>query len=254
MNLLITNDDGYSSRGIRVLAERLAAENNVFILAPESNRSAVSNHLTMFRENTFTKISDNVFSCSGYPADCTFAGVAGNLFNVKIDAVVAGINYGANLGTDIIYSGTCAAVRQAVLQKIPGIAVSLDLQNHKYTSEEEIKFEPIADFVAKNLEKLVSLSRIDFPRTFVNVNGAAIEKYKGVVFTNKLCQRNYNDKIMFNKKSDNIYESEFVFGENITEVGDKSDFDICHNGYISVTSVYADPVGFEFIDGISFSV
>lgn len=252
MNLLITNDDGYSSRGIKVLAEKLSLENNVYVLAPDSNRSAVSNHLSLFNGNIFNKISDNVFTCSGYPADCTFSGVAELLFNVKIDAVVAGINTGANLGTDIVYSGTCAAVRQAVLQKIPGIAVSLDLHNHK--AGEEIKFEPIADFVAKNLKKLLSLSRIEYPRTFVNVNGASVEKYSGAVFTNKLCQLTYKDKIKIIKKSENVYESEFVFGENITESGNNTDFDICQNEYISVSSVYADPVAFEFIDGISFSV
>lgn len=256
MNLLLTNDDGYNSPGLKALADRLSLEHKIFIVAPESNRSAVSHHFTMFSQNKIVKIEDNIFSCSGYPADCSFVGFAGDLFGEKIDAVIAGINIGANLGTDIVYSGTCAAVRETVLHGIPGIAVSLDVVDWDKSNKEGFKFNALADFTAKNLEKLISLACITYPRAFVNVNGASVEKYKGVKFTDTLCVRNYNDKIKIvpSEKSSKEYIAQFIFGENITKEDEKSDFTICRNEYVSVSVIYADPISRDVADGISFFI
>ena len=254
MNLLLTNDDGYDSPGLEALAEKLTQKHSVFILAPDSNRSAVSHHFIMFRKNTFTKISENIYACSGYPADCTFAGAVGNLFGVKIDAVIAGINIGANMGTDIIYSGTCAAARQAVLIGIPGIAVSIDPVDWEKVKKEGCKFTAIADFVTKNLEKLISLCTLEYPRSFVNINASSLDSYKGAKIANELCFRNYGDSIKFKKDGDNVSESEIVMGENHTELLPDTDFGISRNGYIAVSKVYADPLPERIVDGISFSM
>lgn len=254
MNLLLTNDDGYDSPGLKALAERLAQDNSVYILAPDSNRSAVSHHFTMFRKNTFTKISENVYACSGYPADCTFAGAIGNLFDVKIDAVIAGINIGANMGTDIIYSGTCAAARQAVLIGLPGIAVSIDPVDWQKAEKEGFKFTAVADFLAKNLEKLIFLCSLEYPRAFVNINASSLDSYKGAKLANELCVRNYGDSIKFKKDGEKISESEIVMGQNHTEVLPETDFGISRSGYIAVSKVYADPMAERIVDGISFSM
>ena len=125
MNLLLCNDDGFDSEGIKVLAKKLSQKHKVYIVAPDSNRSAVSHHITMFKENTLIKLDDNLYSCSGFPVDCVFTGIESSLFGVKIDAVISGINRGANMGTDIIYSGTCAVARQGVLSGLPSVAFSL---------------------------------------------------------------------------------------------------------------------------------
>ena len=264
MNLLLTNDDGYESPGLKVLAETLAKEHKVFVVAPDSNRSAVSNHFTMFRSNGFTKISDNIYSCSGYPADCAFAGLCGGLFEEKMDALVAGINIGANMGTDIIYSGTCAAARQAVLMGFPAVAVSLDAVNWEWAKAAGLKFEPLAGFVLKNLEKLVSLNRLEYPRGFVNVNACSVnnmekgvgdgEHYKGARIAGKLCVRDYKDSIKFVQQEKDLKKSEFVPGENHTEKEAGTDFTITREGFIAVSVVSADPCAFENIDGISFSM
>ena len=254
MNLLLTNDDGYDSPGLKALADRLAREHQVYILAPDSNRSAVSHHFTMFRKNTLRKISDNVYACSGYPADCTFAGSVGGFFGVKIDAVIAGINIGANMGTDIIYSGTCAAARQAVLINIPGIAVSIDPVDWETARREGCKYTAIADFVAKNLKTLMSLCTLKAPRSFVNINACSLDSYKGANLTSELCLRNYKDSINFIDKGDGLFETEIVMGENITEKLPETDFGITRDGYIAVSRVYADPLAESIVDGILFSM
>ncbi|MDR0720099.1 MAG: hypothetical protein LBF78_10730, partial [Treponema sp.] len=127
MNILLTNDDGVDSPGIITLFETLKAcpGHNVFVLAPDSDRSGVSNGLlALTKPLKITEKQSNVWSCEGLPADCVLAACLGGR-PCKPDVVISGINRGGNLGTDIIYSGTCAAARQASLLGIPGIALSL---------------------------------------------------------------------------------------------------------------------------------
>ena len=127
MTILLTNDDGIQAKGINVIAERLIKDGHeVYVVAPDSNRSAVSHHITIWNVNTLKNQGENRWSCSGYPSDCVCVGLESNLFDFKFDVVVSGINQGANMGTDIIYSGTCGAARQAVLNGVPGIALSVD--------------------------------------------------------------------------------------------------------------------------------
>ena len=75
MNLLLSNDDGFASEGLNILAKKLSEKHKVFIIAPDSNRSAVSHHITMVTQNNMTKLADNIWSCSGYPVDCVFTGL-----------------------------------------------------------------------------------------------------------------------------------------------------------------------------------
>ena len=125
MNILITNDDGFDADGIKTLASRLAQEHTVFIVAPAGNRSAASHIISMHKNLEIKKIADSVWSCSGYPADCVLTALKSPLLPVKPDCILSGINAGANMGTDIVYSGTCAAARQGALDGIPSVALSL---------------------------------------------------------------------------------------------------------------------------------
>ncbi|MCR4734462.1 MAG: 5'/3'-nucleotidase SurE [Treponema sp.] len=242
MNLLLTNDDGYGSEGLKILAEVLSEKNNVYIIAPDSNRSAVSHHITIFNNNVLKRVSERLCTFSGYPADCTFAGLSGAFPDVKFDAVIAGINYGPNLGTDIIYSGTCAAAREAVLRNVPGIALSIDPVDWKKAEKEGFKFKALAEFVADNLEKMIKLAKLDFPRAFVNVNAISADSYKGVKITNSLCVRVYEDSLKFEKEADNSYKTSLVSASNKTCGEESSDYFVCRDGYISLSLVYADPV------------
>lgn len=254
MNLLVTNDDGYEAEGINVLVKRLAKEHNVFVVAPSSNRSAVSHSITMFTPGKLKKVSDKIWACSGTPVDCVCIAIQSSLCNVKFDAVVAGINCGSNIGTDIIYSGTCGAARQGVLLGIPSIAVSLDIFG--CDKKEGFKFSALADFTAKNLEKLVSLSQTDVKnrRTFVNINALSSDSYKGVKVSDEISLRTYKDSIEIVEEGDEL-KSIYHPGGSLSLVhfqnGDEA---ICRDGFISVSQVLVDPFCCSTVDCIDFSL
>ena len=253
MNILIVNDDGIECEGIQVLANRLAQEHTVCVLAPDVNRSAVSHYITMFNSNTLKQHKGNEWCCSGFPADCTCLGLESDLFGVKFDVVLSGINKGANLGTDIVYSGTCAGARQAVFSGTPGIAVSLDPIDYQKVEEEGWKYNALADFVAKNLDTLISLTNVTSPRMFVNINGASRDSYKGVKIGKSLCRRQYNDTFRVVEEEGKMV-SHFYPGRVNAHYEEDSDVKVVEEGYICVNQVYADPVCNEVVDGISFKL
>ena len=259
MNLLLTNDDGFDSVGIKVLANRLSKEHNVFIVAPSSNRSAVSHCITMFHPLTIKKEGENVWSCSGYPSDCVVTALKSSLLDKKIDAVISGINIGSNLGTDIVYSGTCAAARQGVFYGVPSIALSLEptnwtLDDIKNKRADKLKFDALADFVAKNLEKLISLSKTNHPRIFVNVNAASLDVYKGVKISTELSVREYKDSVKLEEDSEFSCKSTFCTEGTETKKTCKNDFGICQDEFISISQVFADPMCADLVDCIEFSL
>lgn len=124
MRILISNDDGYFSPGIMLLAEVLAPLAEVTVVAPERDRSGSSNSLTLDRPLTVRKAQNGFFFVNGTPTDCVHIAVTGLLPHLP-DVVISGINYGANVGDDTIYSGTVAAATEGFLLGIPSIAISL---------------------------------------------------------------------------------------------------------------------------------
>lgn len=256
MNILITNDDGIQAEGLQVLVKHLSKKNKVFVLAPDSNRSAVSNHLTMFSPCTLIKFSENQWGCSGFPADCSFHGIHSGIFEEKIDVVVSGINKGYNMGTDIVYSGTCAAARQAVLDGVPAIAVSIEPDSWEESKKTGLKYDAIAEFVEKNLEKLKTLSSTSEPRTFTNVNGASVDSYEGVQIVNRLCIRNYGDSAKLTDENENTKISSYIMGFH--SVGNtyhpQSDASFAKKHFVVVSSVYVDPMCAKIVDDIDFKL
>jgi len=253
MNLLLTNDDGFDAPGLNVLAKRLAKEHKVFVIGPDRNRSAVSNHASLFGKLELTKVKENFWKSEGYPADCASIGIESDLTGVKIDAVVSGINCGANMGTDIIYSGTCAAARSAVLSGVPGIAVSLDPIDWANVQKGTLNYEPVADFVAKNIETLISLCNLSYPRMFVNVNGGAFDSYKGAKMVNKICRRQYSDEIQVFEEDEKLY-TKCIFGEGKTLEENNTDYDLVRKGFVSISRVYVEPVCDEQVDDLDFKL
>ena len=239
MNILITNDDGYQSRGLKTLAAVLSEKHNVYIMAPSSNRSAVSHCIIMNSPLELERIEDNFYTCSGFPADCVINGVMSGVFP-KIDCVVAGINYGANIGTDIIYSGTCGAARQGALYGIPSIAVSLEHPKAWDAKEEAYNFEPSARFVLDHFEELYSLVKSKKNVTFVNVNGLSCDAYKGMKMVTEIAVRDYGDQVRL-EKTDTGYKSHFIMGRSDTLGGETSDFRIAQDGYVAVALMSAMP-------------
>ena len=126
MKILVSNDDGYLATGIKVLTEALQDIAEVVVVAPDRNRSAASNSLTVHSPLRVHRHGENRFNVDGTPSDCVHLALTGFL-DEDPDLVVSGINHGANLGDDVIYSGTVAAAMEGRFLGLPAIAVSLVL-------------------------------------------------------------------------------------------------------------------------------
>ena len=124
MRILVSNDDGYFSPGIAILAESLQELGEVMVVAPERDRSGASNSLTLDRPLTVRRAANGFRYVNGTPTDCVHVALTG-LVDPLPDLVVSGINFGANMGDDTIYSGTVAAATEGYLLGIPSIAMSL---------------------------------------------------------------------------------------------------------------------------------
>jgi 5'-nucleotidase len=124
--ILLSNDDGYRSRGLEALRKALARVADVVVCAPEVEQSAASHALSLHRPLRLSRHEPGVFSVDGTPADCVYIALAAGdrVLPRRPDAVVAGLNHGLNLGDDVFYSGTVAAAREGALKGIPGLAVS----------------------------------------------------------------------------------------------------------------------------------
>ena len=154
MKILLTNDDGIMSEGLQVLVSVLEKEHEVWVVAPDRNRSAVSHSILMDIPLKIKKKAKRQYACSGVPVDCVVHGVRA-ILKGNPDCIISGINHGANLGTDILFSGTAAAARQGALYGIPSIALSLQSETGTYD------FWHLADFVLKHLENILKLSERD---------------------------------------------------------------------------------------------
>jgi len=231
MRILVTNDDGHSSEGIQTIASVLRTRHEVWVVAPSSNRSGVSHGITMNDPLRFWNHGEREFSCTGLPADCFMAGFHG-IMSEKPDVVISGINKGANLGSDIIYSGTAAAARQSSIAGIPGIAVSLVSDHGPFY------WDPLAHFVLENLELLISLCDID---VFVNINAPSLLEYKGARLTG-ISRRDYHDSIIMHEAPDGCQYSFFKGGKIQTHSDGNTDWDAVEAGFVSVSRVFAQPV------------
>lgn len=241
MNILLTNDDGYKAKGIQALKNALVKKGHtVYLIAPASNRSAVSHHINMKDSLEVIKTDSNEWSCSGYPVDCVAVGVRSDFLPVKPDCIISGINKGANLGSDIVYSGTCAAARQGVMYEIPSVAVSLEHEKGFSASEDDYSFDNMAEFIARNLEKLVSLCDVSFPYAYVNVNGYSGNKITAVEFVEEVAQRSYRDRVELNAVKEGVFSTHFLPGGSTTLGGSKSDYAITEKHSVSVAKILAE--------------
>jgi 5'-nucleotidase len=175
MRILLVNDDGIHSPGITALQDACAGSHEVWICAPDREKSGAS-HAISFTEAVRTRpAGEKSLAVSGTPADCVLA--AFHFFMpVFPDLVVSGINIGANVGADIVYSGTTGAARQAVFLGVPGVAVSLNTFSPPYY------LETAARFIADNAERFKNLWIESGDRAhFLNINVPNVERFEGSV-------------------------------------------------------------------------
>src|SRR3954454_24831202 len=161
VRILVTNDDGYRSEGVRALAAALRAVGDVTIVAPTTEASAIGHALTLRRPLRLERIEERVFAVDGTPTDCVNVAVT-HVFDRLPDLVVSGINKGWNLGDDVTYSGTVAGALEGALLGIPAIAVSLRQTRDTYD------FSHAANAAAALAHVML---RKPLPaRTFLNIN------------------------------------------------------------------------------------
>ncbi len=241
--ILVTNDDGISSQGIRILSKALKSVGDVYVVAPETEQSAVAHALTLHKPLKFEKINKKRYFINGTPTDCVIIGV-NKLLPHKPDLIVSGINNGANLGDDVTYSGTVAAAMEGTLLGIPSIAISLvgEPLNDKSHRNKPSGFRAAADF-AKKLSKMVLEKGLPND-TLLNVNVPESPKIKGVKLT-KQGKRAYDNSIqeLSNPRGRKHYW--IGGGMPLWSAGENTDFEAVKNGFISITPVHLDLTNYK---------
>jgi 5'/3'-nucleotidase len=227
--ILVTNDDGYRSDGIEVLAEALRPLGEVTIVAPVTEASAIGHALTLRHPLRLERIADRVFAVDGTPTDCVNIAVT-QVFKGLPDLVVSGINKGWNLGDDVTYSGTVAGALEGALLGTAALAVSLKATRGDYD------FGPSARAAALIAE---SILRRPLPsRTFLNINTPKGQP-KGYRVTVQ-AKRNHLTSVAerHDPKGRPYYWIEE--GQNEWEPHDRSDYQAVRDGYVSVTPLHPD--------------
>ena len=237
--ILVTNDDGVHSEGIKALAEALRPLGEVIIVAPLSEASAIGHALTLRRPLRLETLADGVYAVDGTPTDCVNIAIT-YVMRAMPDLVVSGINKGWNLGDDVTYSGTVSGAFEGALLGAPGIAVSLQNTGGAFDFSESAR---AAHLVAKSvLEKGLP------SRTFLNINvpKGATRGFKVTV----QAKRNHITKV--DERTDPRGQKYFWIeeGQNEWEPHDRSDFQAVRDGYISVTPLQPDLTAYSIIPTI----
>lgn len=241
MNILLTNDDGISSKGILALEKILSKEHSTYLVAPKRERSATSMALNIFDKMRVEKINANHYVIDGYPVDCVNIGLHGNIFP-KIDLVISGINRGVNMGNDVHYSGTVGAARHASIHSYIAIAASSGKRNieDNYEIEAEIILRFIKDYFIKLKKGIVY--NINFPIQF--------SEYPGSLKATKLGVRTYFDTYHITNINGSISDY-FLGGSDLGQiVTSESDFSAYDSGYISVTPITLETTSFAEFEEI----
>ena len=236
MNILITNDDGIRADGIIELAKELAKTHNIYVVAPDTQRSATGHAITIHNPIMVNKeyIDDNIsaYSISGTQADCVKIGVEALFKEVNIDMVLSGINNGPNLGTDVIYSGTVSAAIEGFVQNKPSIAFSLN----EFNVSKEVYSQ-----VSKHASKIVNdikdkLNILNDCILNVNIPNGEV---KGTKIT-RLGERKYEN--VLEERVSPHGKRYFWIGGKVKELEQENDSDIIaiEEGYITITPVNID--------------
>jgi 5'-nucleotidase len=226
--ILITNDDGVFSSGVKLLAEELARLGEVTVVAPDREQSASSHALTLHRPLRMQRLEENWYAVDGTPTDCVNLGVLSLLKERLPDVVVSGINFGLNLGDDVTYSGTVSATFEGSLLGIPSVAFSQEVA-------EGFSFERGARFARRLVETILSLPHK--PVMLLNVNFPA-GPFRGVRLT-RLGRREYKQSIV--EKLDPRGRKYFwIAGTPEWELADGTDQSAIAEGCVSVTPLHLD--------------
>lgn len=226
MKILLTNDDGYSARGITLLFKTLTELGfDTHLVAPETEKSGASHSITLHKDLVAKKIDDKVYCVSGTPADCVIYAI--HEIADDFDLVVSGINAGQNMGEDIFYSGTVAAATEACFLGYPALAFSMcAYQDQIYETGVEIVVKVISMKLHEHLTKNELLN--------INIPNVKIEDIQGFKIT-KIGERRYKNFIHYIEK--NKEKSVYRVGGDIPEYvqDEQSDYYAISHNYVSIT-------------------
>jgi 5'-nucleotidase len=253
-HILITNDDGFESKGLLALAEALQPFGRVTIVAPTTEKSACGHSLTLTRPLHFVELKEDFYKLDdGTPTDCIFLSLNKLFENEnKPDIVISGINIGANMGEDITYSGTASAAMEAVLQGIPAIAIS-QVYNRSGESIEKYGYDLAKESIALLVDKIFN-GNFPLPeRKFLNVNIPPIpsNECKGFKVTRAGNKKyGFHAEVHFNPRGKEYYWIGLPKLEWIESKGHTTDFEAIGDGYVSITPIQLDMTSHDDIEKI----
>ncbi len=247
MKILLTNDDGIHAKGLKALYKTLADKHELCIVAPESERSAVGHAITLSDPIKVKRISlnnikiENVWAISGTPADCVKLAIY-SLAPWLPDLVISGINQGANVGLNLLYSGTVSAATEAAILGIKAIAVSLNTYKEGNFNVAAQIIKKLIPWLYKSFQETIALN--------INIPDLPIKEIRGIKITRQSTQKFIE---RFEKRVDprgNIYywqatEAMPVVGEAEIDTGALA------RGYISITPIHYDLTYYKLIKDIS---
>jgi 5'-nucleotidase len=237
--ILVSNDDGIHAPGIAALAMALEAAGDVWVVAPDRERSAVGHALTLHRPLTAEQLGPQRFAVNGTPSDCVNLALLG-LLPVRPRIVVAGVNAGSNLGDDVTYSGTVSAALESALLGVPGLAVSL-IQPTGPAS-----YRPAARVAARLTRLLLQDPVRGTPLLNVNVPPG---QPRGVRIT-RLGRRLYSEKVVERQDPRGRRYFWIGVGPPAWEAGEDTDYAAVHAGYASVTPLMLDLTDYPGVRGL----
>lgn len=242
MRILLSNDDGYFAPGLAHLAEALSKIAEIIVVAPERDRSGSSNSLTLDRPLSLHKSHNGFYYVNGTPTDCVHLAVTGML-DVMPDMIVSGVNHGANMGDDTIYSGTVAAATEGFLLGIPSLAVSLVSSSHgNYSTAARVAADMVLRCRDNEIQRPMLLN--------INVPDIAYEQLAGIEVT-RLGRRH---------KAEPVIKSQSPRGESVywvgaagaeQDAGNGTDFYAVRHNRVSVTPLQIDLTRYDQMDLIA---
>lgn len=227
--ILVTNDDGYTSEGIQVLADALEGLGEVWVVAPNREQSAVSHALTLDRPLRIDRLADRRITVDGTPTDCVAIGISNLMADRAPDLVVSGINFGFNMGADVHYSGTVSAAFEGVILGVPAMAVSLGVG-------QGLSFHVAAKFAREVAEWILEHGLP--PDTLLNVN-VPLGEPLGVRLT-RLGVRRYTEGVIESKDPRGRQIFWIGGGRPVWEPIPGTDFHEVASGFVSVSPLHLD--------------
>lgn len=248
MNILLTNDDSIFSEGIKILAECLSQIGDIYVCAPDTQKSACGHGITVVAPIMASEIkfpyAKKAWKVGGTPADCVKLGVKGLIGKeVKIDLVVSGINHGANLGTDVIYSGTVAGAMEGLIMGYPSIALSIDshMPNH---------FGKCCEILLDTWK--FAIDNFD-GKTMININVPYVDPadVKGIKIT-KIGAREYEED--FSRRQNPLGQTYFWYSgvpKKYENLPSEIDVIAVQENYISISPLHYDLTNYSYMETLN---